>query len=163
MELSVKSKLRRSAPLAFRPILRRSVVVSLQIIAAASFLFRAAAQMPAPASAAAVAPSLAPVITFDQNFFDFGKIKQKQTVIHGFKVSNTGNAPLHIKAVHANCGCTSTVVGKMNLEPGESTEIEAALHFLGCRAQNHSGDFRCARSLQGDSAFQCRCASGSIV
>jgi hypothetical protein len=71
-------------------------------------------------------PPDAPVITFDQTFFDFGKIPHGYKVFHRFKVSNTGKSTLHLTEVKANCGCTSTVVGKMNLEPGESTEIEAA-------------------------------------
>src|SRR5580704_1338302 len=111
---------------AFLSVFRRSAVISLQIVAISCFLLRAAAQTPAPAPAPALVSSPAPVITFDQKFFDFGKIQHDQTVFHRYKVSNTGDATLHIKAVHANCGCTSTVVGKMDLEPGESTEIEAA-------------------------------------
>jgi hypothetical protein len=127
MGSSTASKLRPSAPLFFRRIICRSAVASLQIIAI-SFLFRTAAAqtpVPVPAQAPALASSQVPVITFDQKSFDFGKIQHGQTVVHHFTVSNTGNATLHIKAVHANCGCTSTVVGKMVLEPGESTEIEA--------------------------------------
>ena len=58
-------------------------------------------------------------------FFNFGKIRHGQTVAHGFQVTNTGNAVLHIKEVKAVCGCTSTVVGKTELAPGEITEIEA--------------------------------------
>jgi hypothetical protein len=123
---STQSKLRQSALIIFFHIVRRSVVVSLPIVAISSFLLRAVPQTPALSQAPALVSSLAPVITFDQKFFDFGKIPHDQTVVHRYKVSNTGNATLHIKAVHANCGCTSTVVGKMDLEPGESTEIEAA-------------------------------------
>src|SRR5271154_4133775 len=99
---SAQSKRRQSTLLAFLPIFRRSVVVSLQIVAISSFLLPAAAQTPAPPQASTPASSQAPVITFDQKFFDFGKIGHDQTVVHRYKVSNTGNATLHIKAVHAN-------------------------------------------------------------
>ncbi len=78
-----------------------------------------------PASAQTAASAPAPAITIDHKFFDFGKIRHDQTVSHGFEVSNTGKATLHIKEVKAICGCTSTVVGKMDLAPGESTIIEA--------------------------------------
>lgn len=122
---SACSKLSPGAAPAFRPILRRSVMASLQVIAISCLLLRAAAQTPAPPQPAASAPAAVPVITADEMFFDFGEIRHGQTVAHGFKVSNTGKATLHIKEIHANCGCTSTLIGKMNLEPGESTEIEA--------------------------------------
>jgi hypothetical protein len=122
----MRAQSQSSPRLVFFPVVHRPVVASLRIIVIVSFLFRAAAQTPAPAPAPASVSSQIPVITFDQKFFDFGKIRHDQTVFHRYKVSNTGNATLHIKAVHANCGCTSTVVGKMDLEPGESTEIEAA-------------------------------------
>lgn len=89
------------------------------IVTIGALCLRVAAETPAPAA------TPAPVITFDQMFFNFGKVRHGQTVVHGFKVTNTGNATLHIKEVKAVCGCTSTVVGKMDLTPGESTEIEA--------------------------------------
>jgi hypothetical protein len=76
--------------------------------------------------APAGALSLTPTITFDQLFFDFGTIQHGQTVVHTYKVSNTGGATLHIKNVKPGCHCTSMVVGKMSLEPGESTEIRAS-------------------------------------
>lgn len=100
-------------------------MVSRQIVAVSFFLCGAAAQTPAPAQAPALVSSPAPVITYDRNVFDFGKIQYGQPVFHAFKVSNTGNATLHLKEVKASCGCTFTMVGKMDLEPGESTEIEA--------------------------------------
>jgi hypothetical protein len=122
---SAQSKLSPSAARALLRIFRRSGVFLPQIVAIASCFLRAAAQTPVPSQAPASTSSPTPVIAIDQTFFDFGKIPHDQTVVHGFTVSNTGKATLHIKAVHANCGCTSTVVGKMDLEPGESTEIEA--------------------------------------
>jgi hypothetical protein len=118
MGRSVKSKLSLQ-------IFYRFVVTSLQVMTISSFIVRAAAQPPAPTPTAALASSPVPVITIDPKSFDFGRIQFGQTVIHRFKVSNTGQATLHIKAVHANCGCTSTLIGKLDLEPGESTEIEA--------------------------------------
>jgi hypothetical protein len=102
---------------------RRSALVLLRMAAFCALFLRAPAQTPLPVPTVALSP--APVITIDQMFFNFGKIRHGQTVVHGFKVSNTGQATLHIKEIHANCGCTSTLIGKMELAPGESTEIEA--------------------------------------
>jgi hypothetical protein len=68
-----------------------------------------------------------PVITFDQMSFDFGKIPAGKTVMHVFKVTNTGTAPLRLEDVKPICGCTSVVVeNQRDLKPGESTEILAA-------------------------------------
>jgi hypothetical protein len=77
------------------------------------------------AGTGSIDPSVpAPVITFDDTFFNFGKIPAQKSVTHAFVVVNTGKATLHIDEVKAVCGCTSTVVGKKDLEPGESTEIQ---------------------------------------
>jgi hypothetical protein len=120
------SKLSPSVPLAFRPVFHRAVAASLQVVAISScLLLRAAAQTPAPPAPPASTPAPVPVIAVDEKLFDFGEIRHGQTVVHGFKVSNTGQATLHIKEIHANCGCTSTLIGKMELAPGESTEIDA--------------------------------------
>jgi hypothetical protein len=97
-----------------------------QVAAVAAFFLQAAAQTPVSTPTAAAVLSPVPVITFDQKVFDFGKIQFGQTMVHRFKVTNTGNAPLHIKQVKPSCGCTTAVVGKMELEPAESTEIEVA-------------------------------------
>jgi hypothetical protein len=110
-----------------RPIAFRFVWGWLGIVFLSTFALRAVAQTPAPVAAQppVVASAPAPVITYDHEAFDFGKIQFGQTVVHRFKISNTGNATLHIKEVKASCGCTSTLIGKMVLAPGESTEIEA--------------------------------------
>jgi hypothetical protein len=128
MRQSDFSRLKRSAAFAFSSLFRWSVVLSLAVVAISSAPLRAAERTHnrSPAETRAPAAAQAPVITFDEMFFDFGKIRHAQTVIHSFKVSNTGTAPLHLKEVKAVCGCTSTVTGKMELAPGESTEIDAA-------------------------------------
>jgi len=125
MGQSAESKRGPSLLLVFRPIIYRSVMTSLQVIAISCLFLREAAHTHAPPQPPASVPSAVPVITVDEMFFDFGEIQHGKTVAHGFKVSNTGQATLHIKEIHANCGCTSTLIGKNDLEPGESTEIEA--------------------------------------
>ena len=69
----------------------------------------------------------APAIFFDKTHHDFGKISQDQKASHSYKVTNTGGAPLQIKEIRPSCGCSYTVVGQRNLNPGESTFIE--VHF----------------------------------
>ncbi len=47
-----------------------------------------------------------PVIKFDKEIFDFGKINQGDKVSYEFKFTNTGKSPLIIKNAVASCGCT---------------------------------------------------------
>jgi Protein of unknown function (DUF1573) len=75
----------------------------------------------------------APVIGFDKSHHDFGKITPDRKVSARFKVMNTGNAVLNISQVNPSCGCTSTVVGKWSVNPGESTEVEATFNPQGMK------------------------------
>jgi hypothetical protein len=80
-----------------------------------------------------VASQPAPHITFDAPHFDFGRIPGDAKVSHRFKVTNTGQAYLNITQLNPSCGCTSTVLGKWSLAPGESTEVEANFNPAGFR------------------------------
>jgi len=86
----------------------------------------------APIVCLAQAPA-GPQISFDTTHFDFGKIPGESKVNHRFKVTNTGKAPLNITRLNPSCGCTSTVLGKWTLAPGESTEIEVTFNPAGFR------------------------------
>ncbi|MBI3131507.1 MAG: DUF1573 domain-containing protein [Acidobacteria bacterium] len=55
---------------------------------------------------------------------DFGRITNTAKATHGFKITNAGDKDLLIANVRPSCGCTSTVLGKSTLAPGESTTIE---------------------------------------
>lgn len=71
-----------------------------------------------------VAQAQAPVISFNKTHHDFGKVDADRKASYRFKATNTGKAPLQIHRTDASCGCTSTVVGKWYLPPGESTDVE---------------------------------------
>lgn len=75
----------------------------------------------------------APRIAFDSLHHDFGKIGGDSKVTHRFKVSNQGKATLNITRLNPSCGCTSTVLGKWSLAPGESTEVEVTFNPAGFR------------------------------
>ena len=47
------------------------------------------------------------VITFETEVIDFGDIGQNTEQIRTFKFTNTGTAPLIIKSIKGQCGCTS--------------------------------------------------------
>lgn len=65
-----------------------------------------------------------PVLTFDKNEFDFGKILQGEVVSYTFHFKNTGNAPLLITNVEKSCGCTASDYPREPIQPGESGEIK---------------------------------------
>ena len=72
-----------------------------------------------------------PRLSLAEPDFDFGRIGPVQIVTHRFKASNTGSAPLTIANLAASCGCTSTVLGRKTLAPGESTELEVTFNPAG--------------------------------
>ena len=78
-----------------------------------------------PALCLAQAPT--PRIAFDKTHIDLGVVSHDEKVVGSYKVTNRGSAPLHIKEIIPSCGCSYSVVGKMNLSAGESTQIE--VHF----------------------------------
>lgn len=65
-----------------------------------------------------------PMISFEKNEFDFGKILQGEVVSYTFRFKNTGNAPLLITNVDKSCGCTASDYPREPIQPGESGEIK---------------------------------------
>jgi len=73
-----------------------------------------------------------PVITFEKNSHDFGKINEedgKATIIFNF--TNKGNAPMVVSRVQASCGCTTPTWTKEPIEPGKKGSITVTYNPLG--------------------------------
>lgn len=87
----------------------------------------------APAVLLAQAPAQEPAITFDKTHHDFGRIGPDRKVNAKYKVTNTGKAFLNITHINPSCGCTSTMLGKWSLAPGESEYLEATFDPKGNR------------------------------
>lgn len=69
-------------------------------------------------------PENPPVITFENEVFDFGEIAVGSTVSYAFKFENTGEGPLIIHDVKPSCGCTALKNWpKGALKPGAKGEI----------------------------------------
>ena len=66
-----------------------------------------------------------PRITIENDVWDFGLQPQHTVVTHKFRLKNEGTSELRIVNVTKSCTCAGAVVGKKNLAPGESTEVEA--------------------------------------
>ncbi len=73
-----------------------------------------------------------PVIVFEKNNHDFGKIDEedgKATIVFNF--TNKGNAPMVVSRVQASCGCTTPTWTKEPIEPGKKGTITVAYNPLG--------------------------------
>lgn len=73
-----------------------------------------------------------PVITFETNNYDFGKIKEEDgKATYVFKFKNTGKAPMVVSRVQASCGCTTPEWTKEPIEPGKGGTITVTYNPLG--------------------------------
>lgn len=82
------------------------------------------------ASGSAPAGNL-PVIKFETEEHDFGKIEQGQRVSYAFKFRNTGGSPLLISNATGSCGCTVPEWPKNPVAPGESGVINVEFNSEG--------------------------------
>jgi plastocyanin len=70
----------------------------------------------------------APIMKFDKDTHDFGKIKAGDKVTYEFKFTNAGKSPLIISDAVASCGCTKPEWPKTPIKPGESAEIKVTFN-----------------------------------
>ncbi|MDR0498138.1 MAG: DUF1573 domain-containing protein, partial [Holophagales bacterium] len=84
-----------------------------------------------------LAQTPAPVISFEKTHHDFGKMSHDQKMSYKYKVTNSGNAPLHIKEIRPSCGCTYTVMGQSILKSGEISFIEVRFDPTGMQGNVH--------------------------
>jgi hypothetical protein len=63
-------------------------------------------------------------VQFDQTSFDFGKVKEGDTVKHAFTIKNTGDEPLFIYKTIGSCDCVGVRFEKSEpIQPGQQSEI----------------------------------------
>jgi len=70
-------------------------------------------------------------IKFDKYIHDFGDVPQSVIVVAKFTFRNTGNSVLVIERIRTSCGCTSTMLSKKELNPGESGILEISFDTEG--------------------------------
>jgi len=73
----------------------------------------------------------APVMKFEKDTHDFGKIKRGDKVTYDFKFVNTGKSPLIITDAVATCGCTKPEVPKAPIKPGETGNVHVTFDSAG--------------------------------
>ncbi len=74
-----------------------------------------------------------PVMKFDKEVHDFGKISQGEIVSYSFKFKNVGGSDLIIKEAHGSCGCTVPKFPKEPVAPGEEGVIDVEFSSEGKR------------------------------
>jgi hypothetical protein len=72
-----------------------------------------------------------PVIEFETDNHDFGKLVQGEIVSYNFKFTNTGKSDLLISQVNTSCGCTVTDYTRDPVKPGEHGTIKATFDSTG--------------------------------
>lgn len=80
---------------------------------------------------AVVAAGEEAVMSFEDENYDFGKIRQGEKVSYSYKVKNVGKSPLIILNATATCGCTVPEVPKGPIKPGEEGEIKVVFDSNG--------------------------------
>lgn len=85
----------------------------------------------------ATAALAAPELAVEQGSFDFGTLAQGKKVQHTFKIRNSGDAPLQIKQLHADCGCTAAKPSTTQIAPGKSAEIDVTFDSTGFSGKVH--------------------------
>lgn len=76
-------------------------------------------------------------IAFDQDHFNFGKVKIGEKVRHSFKFKNIGQNPLMISDAQASCGCTIPSFSNKPIMPGNEGEIMVEFNTTGRKGENH--------------------------
>jgi hypothetical protein len=69
--------------------------------------------------------------SFDSEEFNFGTIKQGESVTHEFKFTNNGNEPLIITSAEGSCGCTVPTYPKQPIMKGQSGVIKVTFDSSG--------------------------------
>src|SRR5260221_6723985 len=73
----------------------------------------------------------APVMKFEKETHDFGKIKAGDKVTYDFKFINNGKSPLIITDAVATCGCTKPEWPHTPIKPGDSGAIHVTFNSVG--------------------------------
>lgn len=76
--------------------------------------------------------------------FDFGKVKEGDTLSHVFKITNKGKEPLIIYKNVGSCDCVAAVVTKDMIPPGKQVDLTAYFDTKGRKGpQNRTIELTC--------------------
>jgi hypothetical protein len=72
-----------------------------------------------------------PILKFDKEIYDFGKIKAGDKVSYSYSFVNTGKSPLIITDAVASCGCTIPSWPNKPINPGNKEAIKVIFNSAG--------------------------------
>jgi len=74
-------------------------------------------------------------IEFGELQYDFGKVKEGDTVMHEFKIKNTGDEPLMIYKAKGSCDCVLALFTTKPIIPGAEESIKVYFKTIGRKGQ----------------------------
>lgn len=78
-----------------------------------------------------------PVMTFDSELHDFGRLSAGENISYSFHFRNTGNADLVISSTSATCGCTVADYPKGRIAPGADGYVTVTFNSAGKSGQQY--------------------------
>jgi hypothetical protein len=84
-----------------------------------------------PNSASGTRENVLPVIEFEKDLHDFGKLIAGEKAVFTFKFKNAGKSDLVISQVKSSCGCTVPKFTKDPIEPGGEGQIKVTFDSSG--------------------------------
>ena len=105
----------------------KKLLVALLVAAAGSVSAQDKGAVPAPAPENKNAPEF----KFDVEEYNFGTVKQGESVTYEFNFTNTGKEPLIITNASGSCGCTVPEWPKEPLKKGEKSNIKVTFNSTG--------------------------------
>ena len=72
-----------------------------------------------------------PSIFFHETQHDFGTVYRGEDINYAYRVENRGDSMSQIKNIRGSCDCTSVMPDHLELEPGQSGEIEVRFSTYG--------------------------------
>lgn len=78
-----------------------------------------------------------PVLTFDSDMHDFGRLSAGENISYSFHSRNTGDADLIISNTSATCGCTVADYPKGRIAPGGEGYVTVTFKSAGKAGQQY--------------------------
>ncbi len=78
-----------------------------------------------------------PVLTFEKDMHDFGRLTAGENISYSFKFTNTGKADLVISGFDTSCGCTVADYPKELIKPGEGGYVTVSFRSAGKSGQQY--------------------------
>ncbi len=87
--------------------------------------------VPSTASGKQAAPGSAPVMVFNEEKHDFGRITQGEKVSYSFIFKNMGGSDLVVSSAQGSCGCTVPTYPKGPVKAGQESKIDVVFNSEG--------------------------------